>query len=89
MKTINDVLNFLNNLEIDVFTTIEGIKDLIQVKEILTNIFQDDNSKKLESIMKNVREIEILYFAGDWGEIPDVVKILRKHNKILQIQTYD
>ena len=31
-------------------------------------------------------EIETLSGAGDWREIPDVVKILRKDVKILQIQ---
>ena len=51
METIYDVLNFLNKLEVDVFTTMEGNKDLFRVKEILTNLFQDDNSEKLESIL--------------------------------------
>ena len=86
MEKINDVLNFLNKLEVDVFTTIEDNKDLIRVKEILTNLFQDDSSEKLESILENVREIEILSLAGDWRKIPHVVKILRKDNKILQTQ---
>ena len=78
METINDVLNFLNKLEVDVFTTMEGNEDLIRFEEILTNLVQDDNSEKLESILENVREIEFLYLASDWRETPDVVKILRK-----------
>ena len=40
-------------------------------------------------MLQNVREIEILSGAGDWLEIPDVVKILRKDNKNLEIQMYD
>ena len=80
METINDVSNFLNKLEVDVYTTMEGNE------ELLTNLFQHDNSEKLESILQNVKEIEILYLAGDWKEISDVVKILRKDIKILRIQ---
>ena len=66
----------------------ESNKDLIGVKEILTNLFQDDNSEKIESILRKIREIDILYCAGDWREIPDAVKILRKDIKILQIQMF-
>ena len=51
----------------------EGNKDLMRDKEIITNLFQDDNSEKLRSMLKNVREIEILYAAGDWNEISDVI----------------
>ena len=43
METINDVLNFLNKLELNVFTTIEDNKDLLRVKEVLANFFQDGN----------------------------------------------
>ena len=32
----------------------------------------------LKNIFQNVREIEILFGACDWCEIPDVIKILRK-----------
>ena len=51
METIYNVLNFLNKLEVDVFATMERNKDLFRVKEMLTNLFQDDNSEKLESIL--------------------------------------
>ena len=86
METINDVLNFLNNFEVAFCPTWEYHENLIRVKEILTNLFQDDNSEKLESILQNVREIETLSGAGDWREIRDVVKFLRKDSKTLQIQ---
>ena len=52
METMNDVLNFLSKLEVDVFTTLEANKDLIRVKEMITNSFQDDNSKKLQNVYK-------------------------------------
>ena len=61
METITDVLTFLNKLEVAFCPTMEDHKNLIRVKEILTNLFQDDNSEKLESILQNVREIEILW----------------------------
>ena len=51
MKTKNDVVNFLHNLEVDVFTTMEDNENLIRVKEILTNFFQDENSERLESVI--------------------------------------
>ena len=86
METINDVLNFLNKLEVAFCPTREDHENLIGVKEILTKLFPDDNSEKLESILQNVREIEILSGPGDWHEIPYVNKILRKDVKILQIQ---
>ena len=59
---------------------------MIRVKKILPNVFKDGDSEKLESILQNVREIEILSGVGDWREIPDVIKILRKDIKNLQIQ---
>ena len=52
----------------------------------ISNVFQDGNSEKLESILQNVREIEILSGVGDWCEMPDVIKILRKDIQNLQIQ---
>ena len=67
----------------------EDHENLIRVKEKLTNVFQDGNSEKLESILQSVRELEILSGVGDWGEIPDVIKILRKAIKSLQIQRED
>ena len=89
METINDGLKFLNKLKVDVFTTMEGNEGLIRVKEILSILFQDDNSEKLQRILENVREVEVLYLAGDWREISDVVRILRKDNKFLQIEMND
>ena len=86
METINDVLNFLKKLEVAFCPTREDHENLIPVTGILTNLFQDDKSEKLESISQNVREIEILSGAGDWREIPDVIKVLRKDIKMLQIQ---
>ena len=86
METINDVLNFLSKLEISFCLNTEDHENLIAVKEIITKVFQDGNSEKLESILQNVREIEILSGVGDWCEIPDVIKILLKDIKFLQIQ---
>ena len=86
MQTINDVLNFSNKLEVAFCPNREDHENLIRVKEILTNVFQDGNSENLESILQNVREIEILSGTVDWCEIPDVIKILRKDIKILKIQ---
>ena len=86
METINDVLNFLNKLEVAFCPNRKDHENLIRVKEILTNVFQDGISEKIESILQNVREIEILPGAGDWCEIPDVTKVLSKDIKILQIQ---
>ena len=60
--------------------------DLIPLGEVLTRLFQSVNSEKLESMLHNVREIEILFGAGDWLEIPDIVKILIRDFEILQIQ---
>ena len=86
METINDVLNFLNKLEVAFCPNREDLENLIRVKKILTNVFQDGNSEKLECILQNLREIEVLSGVGDWCEIPDVIKILRKDIKNLQIQ---
>ena len=44
METKNDVLNFLNKLEIAFRPTREDQEKLIRIKEILSNLFQDDNS---------------------------------------------
>ena len=89
METINDVLRFLNKLEVAFCPSREDPEKLVRVIEILTNFFQDSNSEKLESMLQNVREIKILSGVGDWCEILDVVKILRKDTKFLQTQLYD
>ena len=85
METINDALNFLNKVQVAFCPSREHHENLVQVIEILTNLFQDNNSEKLENMLQNVREIELLSGAGDWHEITDVIKFLRKDFKILQI----
>ena len=86
MEIISDVLNFLNKLEVAFCPNGADHENLIRVKEMLTNVFQDGDSEKLESMLQNVRKIEILSGVGDWREIPGVIKILRKDIKFLQIQ---
>ena len=76
METIFDVLKLLNNSENTFYLTSEGHENLIGVKKTLTNIFQDVNFKKIESVLKNVRNLEKLSGAGDWHEKSDVFKIL-------------
>ena len=76
METIFDVLNFLHKLEVAFYLLSEDHEKLNRGKEILTNLFQDQNSEKLESVLKSLREIDFLSRAADWHEIPDVVKIL-------------
>ena len=83
MKTIFNVFNFLNKLEGAVYLTIESDEILIRVKEVLTNLFQDVNSEKLESPFEKVRQIVILFRAGDLNEVPDVVKNLSEDVKAL------
>ena len=86
METRNDVLKSLNEVGNACCPILDDYKNLIRVKGILTNLFQDDNSEKMESMLGNVEEVDILYRVGDLRKIPDVVKILRKDNKNLQIQ---
>ena len=86
METINDVLNFLNKLEVAFSPNREDHEELIRVKESLTNVFQEGSSEKLEIILQNVREIEFLPGSGDWRETPDVIKFVRKDIINLQIQ---
>ena len=79
-------MNFLNKLQVAFCPNGEENENLIRFKKILPNVFQDGNYEKLESIMQKVGEIEILPGTGDRCEKPDVIKILRKDIKILQIQ---
>ena len=53
------------------------------MNEVLTNLFKDINSEMLESVLETVRQIEVLFGAGDLIEVPDVVKFLREDNKEL------
>ena len=76
METKFDVLNFLNKLEVAFYLTSEDHENLIQVKEVSTNLFQNVNSEKLESVLDNVKIIDISSRAGDWREFLDIVKIL-------------
>ena len=52
MDKINDILNFLNTLEVAFCPNREDLENSIRVKEILTNVFQDGNSEKLKSILQ-------------------------------------
>ena len=83
MDTIFDMLDFLKNLKNAFCLPIKDREKLIQVKVVLTNLFQDFNSKKLESTLENVTQIDILFGAGDSYEVSDVVKILSKDIKEL------
>ena len=83
METISDVLNFLNDAENAFYYTRNGFENLIRAEEILTNLFQDVNSEKLENVLKNVTEFDTLGRAGWFREIPDVVKILCEDIKVL------
>ena len=76
MEIIFDVLKFLNKIDGAFYLTIEDDENLIRLKEVLTSLFQNVNSKKLENVLENVRQIDILIRAGDSNEVPDVVKIL-------------
>ena len=58
MGTINDVLIFLNKLKESFYLARMDFDGLICPGEILTRLFQDVNSEKLESMLHNVREIE-------------------------------
>ena len=79
METINDVLKFLNKLEESFYLGRMDFDDFYRLGEVLARLFQDVKSEKLESMFHKVREIEILFGAGDWCEISDIVKILRKN----------
>ena len=83
METINDVSNFLNKMENAIYMTMEDMENYKRVKTVITNLFQDVNSEKLEKFLKNVRMIKTLIIAGDAKEVPDVVKILREDIKEL------
>ena len=63
-------------MEVAFYLTSEVHENLIGVKEILTNLFQDVNSEKLKSVLENVGDVDMPYRAGDWREFTDVVKIL-------------
>ena len=63
--------------------TREDVENFKRVSEEFTNLFQDVNSEKLKSILKNVRQIKVLIRAGDAKEVLDVVKILREDFKEL------
>ena len=67
----------------------EDNEDLLRVKEILTNLFHDGISEKLETMLGNLEKVDILYRLGDWHEISGVVKLLRKDIKILQFKMYN
>ena len=83
METVFDVSNFLNKMENAFLLTIEDEENFERVKTVLTNLFQDVNSEKLENFLGNVRMIDVLIRGGDAKEVPDLVKVLRKDIKEL------
>ena len=60
METTFDVSNFLNKKENAFLLTIEGEEDFERLETVLTNLFQDVNSEKLENVLENVRLIDVL-----------------------------
>ena len=76
MELINDVFEFLNKLEESFYLAQKNFDDVIRLGEVLTRLVRGVNSEKVESRLHNVKEIEILFRAGDWHEIPDKVKFL-------------
>ena len=66
MKIIFDVLKFVNKVKDAVFLSSEDEENLIRIRKVVTNFFQDVNSKKLGSNLENVRMLGILSAAGDW-----------------------
>ena len=77
METVFDVLSFLNKIK-DVFLRRRKKEDLIRVKEVLTNLLQDVNSKNSEVALENVKELEMLSTVGDWHgyECSNVIETL-------------
>ena len=76
METIFDVLNFLSKIDGDFYFTNEDDENLIRVKEVITNLFQDVNFKKIDNVLENIRHLDVLLRAGDSNEVPNVVKVL-------------
>ena len=63
--------------------TVEDKEIFKRVEKVLANLFQDVDSEKLENILENVRQIKVLFRAGDAKEVPGVVEILREDIKEL------
>ena len=77
METINDVLNFLNQIEL--FRIISGL-DYITfniIRKILINEFNNINDDKLIEIIKNLDDIFIIYIKKDVNFDKTLIKPLR------------
>ena len=77
METINDVLNFLNQIEL--FRIISGL-DYITfniIRKILIDEFNNINDDKLIEILKNLDDIYINYIKMDVDFDKTLIKLLR------------
>ena len=77
METINDVLNFLNQIEL--FRIISGL-DYITfniIRKILIDEFNNINDDKLIEIVKNLDDIFISYIKMDVNFEKTLIKPLR------------
>ena len=77
MKTIKEVLHFLNKLDLVLYLERVEFKNFNCIKKVLANDFQDLNSEKLKNLLNVVDDIYISFITPDFQNVRVLTNVLR------------
>ena len=69
MKTINEVLHFLNKLDLVGYLEDSDYEKFNCIKKVLTREFQDENSDKLINMLNVFDNLYILFITQDFNNV--------------------
>ena len=78
MKTVNDIMDFINDLFFVGFLEEDDFKKFDCVRNLLVDEFQEADSKKLVNMLGILDDLYILFRTQEIGHIADKVKLLRE-----------
>ena len=83
MKTKNEVLHFLNKLDLVAKLEIDEFENFICIKKVLANDFRDLHTEKLMNMLNAVDVIHILFVTQDFQNNRVFTDVLRDDNFLL------
>ena len=83
MKNINEVLHFLNKLDLVADLERDEFKNFNCVKKVLANDFRDLNTEKIINMLIVVDDIYILFITHDFQNVRASTNVLRDDTFLL------
>ena len=78
MKTINDVLHFLNYLDFVGNLRRDDYSNFNQTKKVLKDSFRDVDSEQLIHMLGVIDDLRVLFLRQDFHEVGSVTDTLRE-----------